>query len=262
MTDLPFDLPPFLPGSVWLVGAGPGDPGLLSLLAVHALRSADVVVYDALVDERVLALAPHAEHHFVGKRGGQPSPRQADITARLIEFAASGRKVLRLKGGDPFVFGRGAEEALALADAGIPFRVVPGVTAGIGGLAYAGIPATSRDINSAVAFVTGHDAAGGLPDDVDWRALAQGSPVLVFYMALRQLDTLSRALVAAGRRSDEAVAVVSRATTARQRVVEGTLATIVQVTREADIEAPAIIVVGDVVRLRSRLAWADADRPS
>lgn len=260
MTDLPFDLPPFLSGSVWLVGAGPGDPGLLSLLAVHALRAADVVVYDALVDERLLALAPGAERQFVGKRGGLPSPRQAEITARLIALAGDGRKVLRLKGGDPFVFGRGAEEALALAEAGIPFRVVPGVTAGIGGLAYAGIPATSRDTNSAVAFVTGHDAGGGLPDDIDWRALAQGSPVLVFYMALRQLEALAQALMAAGRRPDEAVAVVSRATTPGQRVVEGTLDGIVQAVAAAEIEAPAIIVVGEVVRLRRRLAWAESDK--
>ncbi|KJS45429.1 MAG: uroporphyrin-III methyltransferase, partial [Rhodospirillaceae bacterium BRH_c57] len=154
---MPFALPAFAPGTVWLTGAGPGDPGLLSLLAAHALSQADDIVYDALVDERVLALArPDAVLHFMGKRGGAPSPKQTEITARLIDLArgvdGGGRRVLRLKGGDPFVFGRGAEEAMALAEAGVPYRVVPGVTAGVGGLAYAGIPATARDTNSAVTF--------------------------------------------------------------------------------------------------------------
>ncbi|TAN66132.1 MAG: uroporphyrinogen-III C-methyltransferase, partial [Magnetospirillum sp.] len=150
MLDLPFDLPPFEAGTVWLVGAGPGDPGLLSLLALHALRSADHIVCDALVDPRILALArPGAVVEAMGKRGGQSSARQSDITGRLVDLARQGLRVLRLKGGDPFVFGRGPEEALALAEAGIGFRIVPGITAGIGGLAYAGIPATSRDTNSA-----------------------------------------------------------------------------------------------------------------
>src|SRR6266853_1542650 len=154
-------LPDFTPGSVWLVGAGPGDPGLLSALALHALDRADVVVYDALVDPRILALAPAgAQLDYAGKRGGRPSPSQPDISARLIRLAREGRRVLRLKGGDPCVFGRGGEEALALAEAAIPFRIVPGITAGIGGLAYAGIPVTHRDINSAVTFVTGHSSCG------------------------------------------------------------------------------------------------------
>src|SRR5881275_1068267 len=157
-------LPDFLPGSVWLVGAGPGDPGLLSVLALHALDHADIVVYDALVDRRILALArPGAALDYAGKRGGRPSPSQPDISAKLIELARAGQRVLRLKGGDPCVFGRGGEEALALADAGIPFRIVPGITAGIGGLAYAGIPVTHRDIASAVTFVTGHGRNGAEP---------------------------------------------------------------------------------------------------
>src|SRR6202795_3898819 len=145
------ELPEFLPGSVWLVGAGPGDPGLLSALALHALDHADIVVYDALVDRRILALArPGAALDYAGKRGGRPSPSQPDISARLIDLARSGQRVLRLKGGDPCVFGRGGEEALALSAAAIPFRIVPGITAAIGGLAYAGIPLTPRGINSAV----------------------------------------------------------------------------------------------------------------
>src|SRR5258705_6363923 len=150
------DLPDFLPGSVWLVGAGPGDPGLLSVLALHALDHADIVVYDALVDPRILALAPAgATLDYAGKRGGRPSPSQPDISARLIRLAQEGRRVLRLKGGDPRVFGRGGEEALALAGAGIPFRIVPRITAGIGRLAYAGIPVPHPPINPAGTFATG-----------------------------------------------------------------------------------------------------------
>src|SRR5215213_6220712 len=164
------NLPEFAPGSVWLVGAGPGDPGLLSALALHALDRADHIVYDALVDPRILALArPEAVLDYAGKRGGRPSPLQADISTRLIALARGGHRVLRLKGGDPCVFGRGGEEALALARAGVPFRIVPGVTAGIGGLAYAGIPVTHRDVNQAVTFVTGSTTSGRAPD-LDWDA--------------------------------------------------------------------------------------------
>ena len=259
MDDLFRDMPRFEPGSVWLAGAGPGDPGLLSLLALHGLRQADVVVYDALVDERILALAaPGAAQEYAGKRGGKPSAKQRDISLRLIELAREGKRVLRLKGGDPFVFGRGGEEALALVAARIPFRIVPGISAGIGGLAYAGIPVTHRNVNSAVTFVTGHDASGLVPDSVDWQALAKGAPVLVIYMALKHLEQITGRLIAGGRRADEPVAIVSKATTAEQRVLETSLARASKDAEASRIEPPALVVVGDVVRLRAALDWLGA----
>jgi uroporphyrin-III C-methyltransferase len=259
MAAPPLDLPEFAPGSVWLVGAGPGDPGLLTLLAAHALAEADAVVYDALVDPRILALArPAARLSFAGKRGGKPSPRQPDISAKLVRLARQGRRVLRLKGGDPFVFGRGGEEALALVAAGVPFRVVPGVTAGIGGLAYAGIPATHRAVNAAVTLVTGHSTEGDVPDGLDWTALARGAPVLVLYMALKHLADIAARLRAGGRGADEPVAVIAHATTPRQQVVETTLGACVADVARAGIEPPAVIVVGGVVRLRAALDWQGA----
>jgi uroporphyrin-III C-methyltransferase len=250
------DLPAFAPGSVWLVGAGPGDPGLLSLLALHALGEADTVVYDALVDPRILALARSgAVLDYAGKRGGKPSPQQPDISRHLVRLARAGQRVLRLKGGDPFVFGRGGEEALALAEAGIPFRVVPGITAGIGGLAYAGIPATHRDTNAAVAFITGHASGGDVPDALDWEALARGAPVLVIYMALKHLAPIAQRLVAAGRSPEEPVAIISKATTAAQRVLETTLARAAADAAAGGIEPPAIVAVGPTVSLRAALDW-------
>ncbi|HIJ37576.1 MAG TPA: uroporphyrinogen-III C-methyltransferase [Rhodospirillaceae bacterium] len=256
MDRLPFSLPELLPGHVWLVGAGPGDPGLLSLLALQALRHADVIIYDALVDPRILALAhPATLCEFAGKRGGKPSIRQPDISERLILLARQGRRVLRLKGGDPFVFGRGAEEAMALALAQIPFRIVPGVTSGIGGLAYAGIPATSRETNSAITFVTGHDASGEVPDSLDWSALAKTAPVIVFYMALRNLQRITDQLIQSGRPADEPAAVISRAATERQRVLVGTLSDIAALAAREAIEPPALVVIGPVVPLRQHLDW-------
>ncbi|MGH7029864.1 MAG: uroporphyrinogen-III C-methyltransferase [Stellaceae bacterium] len=250
-------LPEFAPGQVWLVGAGPGDPGLLSVLALHALGHADHVVYDALVDPRILRLAPPgAALDYAGKRGGRPSPSQPDISARLIRLAQAGNRVLRLKGGDPCVFGRGAEEALALAAAGIPFRIVPGITAGIGGLAYAGIPVTYREINSAVTFITGHGSSGAVPDGLDWDAIARGAPVLVFYMALKHLPTIVARLLEGGRPPDQPAAVVSKATTPAQRVLVSTLGDIAAVS--GGIETPAIVVIGEVVRLRAGLDWLGA----
>jgi uroporphyrin-III C-methyltransferase len=250
-------LPDFKPGNVWLVGAGPGDPGLLTALAMHALSRADVVVYDALVDPRILRLAwTGAVLDYAGKRGGRPSPRQPDISARLVRLAQAGNRVLRLKGGDPCVFGRGGEEALALAAAGVPFRIVPGITAGIGGPAYAGIPVTHRDTNSAVTFLTGHDSDGEVPGGLDWNAVARGAPVLVLYMASRHLPNIVKRLLAGGRRPDEPVAIVSQATTPNQSVLVSTLGEIVGAV--SGIRPPAIVVVGEVVRLRSALDWVGA----
>ncbi|HEY1385348.1 MAG TPA: uroporphyrinogen-III C-methyltransferase, partial [Dongiaceae bacterium] len=176
MNDVLESLPGIEPGWVWLVGAGPGTPALLTLLALRGLTTADVVVYDALVDQAALELArPGAALEYAGKRGGKPSARQPDISLRLIQLAREGRRVLRLKGGDPFVFGRGGEEAMSLVEAGIPFRIVPGISAGIGGLAYAGIPVTHRDVNQAVTFVTGSSTDGKAPD-LAWESIAKGSP--------------------------------------------------------------------------------------
>jgi uroporphyrin-III C-methyltransferase len=252
-------LPELEPGWVWLVGAGPGEPGLLTLLAVRALSGADVVVYDALVDKSILDLArPDAVLEYAGKRGGKPSAKQPDISLRLIQLAREGKRVLRLKGGDPFVFGRGGEEALSLVEAKIPFRIVPGISAGIGGLAYAGIPVTHRDVNSAVAFVTGHDATGEVPDSVDWAALAKGAPVIVLYMALKHIARIAERLTAGGRDAATPVAVISKATTAEQQVLETTLARCAADVEANGIEPPAMVVVGEVVRLRAALDWLGA----
>lgn len=252
-------LPDFEPGWVWLVGAGPGDPGLLTLLAAKALAEADAVVYDALVDERSLALArADAILEYAGKRGGKPSPRQPDISRRLIQLAREGKRVLRLKGGDPFVFGRGGEEALALVAAAVPFRVVPGITAGIGGLAYAGIPATHRDVNEAVTFITGHNVSGDVPDGLDWPALARGAPVLVFYMALKHLAQIRDRLIAAGRPTGEAAAIVSDAATERQRTLVTTLGRLVEDAEAAKAAPPAIVVIGPAVRMAAGLDWRGA----
>ena len=189
----------FDPGSVWLVGAGPGDPGLLTLHAAYALGQANVVVYDALVCEAILSLAPHAALELAGKRAGGIRTQQLRINNRLIQLARQGLRVVRLKGGDPLVFGRGGEEALSLAAAGIPFRIVPGISAGIGGTAAAGIPLTHRRLARSVAFATGHDSSADLAD-VDWQALARGSEVLVFYMAQRRIGQIAERLMRAGRR--------------------------------------------------------------
>ena len=253
------NMPKFLPGTVWLAGAGPGDPGLLTLLAAHALVEADVVVYDALVDESCLKLARDgAELEYAGKRGGKPSPKQRDISLRLVELARQGKRVLRLKGGDPFVFGRGGEEALTLVAHGIGFRIVPGITAGIGGLAYAGIPVTHRDVNHTVTFLTGHDQTGLVPDRINWDAVAKGSPVIVMYMAMKHMEAIANSLMQAGRSADEPLAFVCNAATQAQTVLETTIGTAAADAESAGIEPPAIVVVGEVVRLRTGLDWLGA----
>jgi len=252
-------LPPMEKGSVWLVGAGPGDPGLLTLYAANALQQADVIVHDALVNAECLSLArPGAVLEFAGKRGGKPSHRQRDISLRLVELAREGRRVLTLKGGDPFVLGRGGEGALTLVEQGIPSRIVPGITAGIGGLAYAGIPVTHREVNHAVTFLTGHDSSGLVPDRINWEGIAKGSPVIVMYMAMKHIGQIAANLVAGGRSPDEPVAFVCNAATPDQAVLETTLARAEADVAAAGIEPPAIVVVGEVVRLRPSLDWIGA----
>lgn len=248
------DFPHFEPGTVWLVGAGPGAPGLLSLLGYYALGQADVIVYDALVSPQLLALAsPAAEQVYAGKRGGKPSEKQTDISLRLVELAKAGKRVLRLKGGDPFMFGRGAEECATLVAHGVGFRIVPGITAGIGGLAYAGIPATSRDTNHAVIFLTGHDETGGIPAAVDWAAVANAAPVIVMYMAVKHLGSIAEKLMAAGRPASDAVTVVMHASLPEQQVVQGTLGAVDAIADQ--LAAPAIVVLGPVGPLRENLDW-------
>ncbi len=250
------DLPEFLPGHVWLVGAGPGDAGLLTRLAAHALAHADDIVYDALVSDAVLALAgPKANLHYAGKRGGKPSASQPDISAQIIKLAKDRSRVCRLKGGDPFVFGRGGEEALALRTAGVPFRIVPGITAGIGGLAYAGIPPTHRDANAAVTFLTGHDASGQTPHTIDWAALSGGAPVIVIYMGLKHLGEICARLMGVGRGADEPVAVISNATLPNQNVVTTTLENAEADAGRHGLKPPVLVVVGPVVDLRQSLSW-------
>jgi uroporphyrin-III C-methyltransferase len=252
-------LPQMEKGSVWLAGAGPGDPGLLTLHAANALQQADVIVHDALVNAECLSLAhPGALLEFAGKRGGKPSHKQRDISLRLVELARAGNRVLRLKGGDPFVFGRGGEEAMTLVEHGIPFRIVPGITAGIGGLAYAGIPVTHREVNHAVTFLTGHDSSGLVPDRINWEGIARGSPVIVMYMAMKHIGQIAANLIAGGRSPEEPVAFVCNAATAEQLVLETTLARAEADVAAAGIEPPAIVVVGEVVRLRPSLDWLGA----
>jgi uroporphyrin-III C-methyltransferase len=247
------DFPPFEPGTVWLIGAGPGGPGLVTLLGYYALGQADVVVHDALVPQQLLAMArPGARLLFAGKRGGKPSPKQADISLQLIELARAGQRVLRLKGGDPFMFGRGGEEAGTLAAARVPFRIVPGISSGLGGLAYAGIPITHRETNQAVLFLTGHDDSGSVPQAVDWNAVAKAAPVIVMFMAVKHLGSIAEKLLAAGRDGADRLAIVSHAATPLQSVIETTLA---DVHRLTDLPTPAIIVLGPVSGYRSSLDW-------
>ena len=250
--------PEFSAGEVWLVGAGPGAPGLLSLLAYHAMQHCDTVVYDALVNPDILRwVRVGAELVYAGKRGGKPSPQQRDISLRLIELSKSGKRVLRLKGGDPFMFGRGGEETQMLANAGVKFRIVPGITAGIGGLAYAGVPATHRDLNHCVTFLTGHDASGKMPANVDWSAVATGSPVIVMYMAVKNAPEIARRLIAAGRDSEDTLTFISHATLPQQTVMETTLGAVEDFLFEHQPPTPAIVVVGKIGRWRELLSWYD-----
>lgn len=255
MDNILSKIPEFEPGTVWLLGAGPGDPGLLTLYAVEGLRQADVLVYDALVSKEILSLTREdCALEYAGKRGGKPSAKQKDITERLIELAREGKKVLRLKGGDPYIFGRGGEEALTLQANNIPFRVIPAVSSGVGGLAYAGIPLTHRTTNSAATFVTGHDAAGNVPS-VNWEHIAKGSPVIVIYMGMKHIGEITRKLMHFGREKTEPVAVIANATLPTQQVMISNLENAEGDVVKSGIEPPALIVVGHVVDLNEQLGW-------
>jgi len=244
-----------VPGTVYLVGAGPGEPDLLTLRGRRCLESANMVVYDALVDLRLLDLCrPSALRFFVGKRSGCHACSQEEINGLLIAAAKAGHSVVRLKGGDPFLFGRGGEEAEALADAGVGFEVVPGVSAGIAVPAYAGIPLTQRGVTGEVVFVTGHDSSSS-PSSVDWARYADSPATLVVFMGLDNLAAIARRLLAHGRDESCPVAVIARGTTREQQTVVGTLVDIAVRVAEARITAPALLVVGDVVGLRDKLNW-------
>jgi uroporphyrin-III C-methyltransferase len=246
-------MPDFPPGEVWLAGAGPGDPRLLTLLALHAVRAADEIVHDALIDPRVLALKRDGARLIsAGKRGGQPSAHQQEINRLLVERARAGHRVLRLKGGDPFVFGRGWDEVVALAEAGIRYRIIPGVTSGLAATALAGIPATTRETNHAVVLAAGHRA----DDDhssTDWEALARLGQPIILYMPMTQLPGITAALMKGGLAADTPAALLQSATTEHERVVDSTLGRLVEDGRAHGIGSPAIAVIGATAGLRRQV---------
>ncbi len=245
-------------GVVYLVGAGPGDPGLMTVRALELIGSADAIYYDRLIPPGALDGAREdAELVYVGKAPGKPSVPQEEIGERLIEAAKAGKSVVRLKGGDPFVFGRGGEEGEALRAAGLEFEVVPGITAGVAATAYAGIPVTHRDDASTVAFVTGHEDPEKEESALDWEALAHFPGTLVFYMGVKRLADNAAALIDAGRNADEPAAAVERGTMDGQRTVVATLGTLAEAIEREDVKAPALIVVGRVVERREALAWLE-----
>jgi len=250
-----------LPGKVYLVGAGPGDPGLFTLKGKALLEAADVVVYDALVSPPILAMVnPQAKLLPAGKRRGYHSLRQTEITQLLIEQAQHHATVVRLKGGDPFVFGRGGEEMGDLIAAGIAVEVVPGITAGVAVPAYAGIPVTHRQLSSSVTFVTGHEAAGKYRPEVKWQAIAQGSETIVIYMGVHNLPKIVQSLTTAGLSADTPIALVRWGTRPEQSELVGTLATIEADMQETGFAAPAIAVIGNVVTMRETLAVCRPER--
>ena len=243
-------------GKVYLTGAGPGDEKLLTLKAVEALSSCDVVVYDylaSLIDIEKYAAA--AEKIFVGKKGGNHTSEQQQINDLLIKLASEGKNVVRLKGGDPFMFGRGGEEALALVEAGVEFEVIPGVTSAYAVPAYAGIPITQRGYTSSVTFITGHEDPAKTQSAIQWEALAEGDSTLVFLMGIKNLPSISQNLLKHGKDAETPVAIIRWGTTSRQQVLEGTLEDITEKARTAEFKAPAIIVIGSVVELRKKLKW-------
>lgn len=249
-------------GKVYLVGAGPGDPGLLTLKGKTLLECADVVVYDALVSPAILTMiSPHAERIDAGKRRGRHSMSQDEITQTLVDLAQVHAVIVRLKGGDPFVFGRGGEEMEALVKANIAVEVVPGVTSGIAAPAYAGIPLTHRDHSSSVTFVTGHESAGKYRPEVNWRAIAHGSETIVIYMGVHNLPYIIGELTTAGRSLETPIALVRWGTRPEQQELRGTLATIVEQIQVSGFEAPAIAVIGSVVELHDILSGCRPQSP-
>ncbi len=246
-------------GTAYLVGAGPGDPGLLTVRACEVISQADVILYDRLIPSEALDYAREdAELVYVGKQGGGPSVSQSETNSLLLRYPLEGKSVVRLKGGDSFVFGRGGEEALALKEAGIPFEVIPGITAGLAATAYAGIPVTHREMSSSVAFVTGHEDPTKPNQAVDWDALAQFPGTLVFYMGVRALDGIASRLIAAGREPNEPAAVIERGTLPHQRTVTGKLHEIADIAKRSEIRPPAITVIGPVTSFATQLGWAQA----
>ncbi len=243
-------------GMVYLVGAGPGDPGLITVKGLECIRNADVIIYDYLAAPALLAHAgENAELIYVGKKGGDHTLSQEGINALIVEKARQHRIVTRLKGGDPFIFGRGGEEAEVLIEAGIPFEVVPGVTSAIAAPAYAGIPLTHRQYTSTVAFITGHEDPTKEDTSIDWKSLAGGIGTLVFLMGVKNLPRIVAQLIDSGKPASTPAAVVRWGTTTRQQTVSGTLADIVERVRKAGLKAPAIVVVGEVVQLRESMQW-------
>lgn len=246
-------------GIVYLVGAGPGDPLLITLRGVECLRRADVVVYDYLANEQFLSHAPdRAEYIYAGKIGGRHNQNQDEINQLLVKKGGEGKIVVRLKGGDPFVFGRGGEECEALREAGIPFEVVPGVTAAVGAAAYSGIPLTHRDFTASVAFVTGHEGKDKVESSIDWERISLGGGTVVFYMGVTTLRHNMERMIEHGRAPDTPVALVRWATTPRQQVLTGTVADIADRVEVAGFKPPAVTIVGEVVTLRNKLGWFDS----
>jgi uroporphyrin-III C-methyltransferase len=248
-----FAFPEFAPGEVWLVGAGPGDPRLLTLFAVHALRQADEIFYDALLDSRLLRLAkPEAILTPAGKRGGKPSPHQADINEALVGSARLGRRIVRLKGGDPFVFGRGAEEMRALVEAGLKIRIVPGISTGLAAPALAGIPATVRTTNHAVILATGHRVVDA-ETAAEWERLASTGQPIILFMAMSRLAEIADAFQRGGLPADTPAAIIENATTDRERIAETSLGALAADALKQGFGAPSIVVIGRIVAMRREL---------
>ncbi|QDX80854.1 uroporphyrinogen-III C-methyltransferase [Denitratisoma sp. DHT3] len=245
---------PAKPGTVYLIGAGPGNPDLLTLRGANLLQTADVVVYDNLVSTAVLEMArPEAERIYAGKQRGNHALPQDELNLLLVSLAKTGKRVVRLKGGDPYIFGRGGEEAETLVEHGIPFEVVPGVTAAAGVASYAGIPLTHRDYSHACVFVTGHLRDGTM--NLDWKALARPGQTVVIYMGLQGLPVLCAQMIAHGLPPEWPAAIVQQGTTSHQRTVCGTLGTLPRLAVDSGLRAPTLIIVGEVVKLRDKLAW-------